>query len=167
MKLSPQKFYSSIYSVIGDKTPINADCGKLCQKACCAVTDEITGMYLFPKEETMYNPVPEWGKIYDTDFEYTHEKYADLFTCDGHCERGKRPLACRIFPLVPYIKDGKLQVIIDPRGRGICPLASVMKKEELSAEFVKRVEKAMKMCVAVKETREFITALSKELDETL
>ena len=168
MKMSPKKFSAQIYAIIGKHTPIDADCGKLCNCACCAVTDEITGMYLFPCENKMYEKMPAWGKIYDTDFTYGNNKYADLFTCTGSCERNRRPLSCRIFPLTPYIdKDGKLEIIIDPRGKGICPIASVIKKEELSPAFVKSVERAMKICAAVRPVREFIYALSRSIDEML
>ena len=49
--ISSKEFYRKVYAQIGDLTPIKADCGKLCDGACCAVTEEITGMYLFPFEE--------------------------------------------------------------------------------------------------------------------
>ena len=31
----------------------------------------------------------------------------DFFSCNGLCDRTLRPLACRIFPLTPYKKDGE------------------------------------------------------------
>ena len=93
-------------------------------------------------------------------------KEAELFTCPGHCDRKLRPLSCRIFPLVPYAKEGEeLKIVMDIRGRGMCPLATAMKIEDLDPEFVKKVTLAMKLCMNVKQTREFIYALSESIDE--
>lgn len=166
IKIDRKKFYSKLYSMLENVTPLSVDCGQLCDGACCAVTDEVTGMYLFPGEEVMYKPMPPWGEIHEIDFTYDGGKYIDLFTCDGECDRRCRPLSCRIFPLVPYAKRGeKLRILMDVRGRGMCPLATAMKIEDLSAEFVRQVTCAMKLCMAVRETREFIYALSDSLDD--
>lgn len=164
-KISAKEFYNAVYAQIGSLTPINADCGRLCGGKCCEVTEEITGMYLFPFENAMYENMPQWGEIYDTDFSYGDEKYIDLFTCDGTCERDKRPLSCRIFPLAPYKKrGGKLEIIMDPRGKGLCPLASVMKIEDLDKEFVSAVRKAMLLCLKEENCREFIYSLTESFD---
>lgn len=163
--IDKRKFYTHLYKMLEDITPLEIDCGKLCDGACCAVTDEITGMYLFPGEEVMYKPIPSWGEIHDIDFTYDNGKHIDLFTCDGTCDRKLRPLSCRIFPLVPYAKrDGELDIRMDIRGRGMCPLAAAMKIEDLSPVFVEKVTAAMKLCMSVYETREFIYALSESLD---
>lgn len=163
LKISPKEFYTSIYKELDYITPLKVDCGKLCDNACCVVTDEITGMYLFPCEEVMYSPMPEWGKIYDTDFECESGKI-DLITCIGHCDREKRPLSCRIFPLIPRVeKDGSFKLVMDPRGREMCPLCKAMRVDELDEEFVKAVEKAMKKCMLIKECRNFLCALSDEI----
>ncbi|MEE0867141.1 MAG: hypothetical protein UIL37_02420 [Clostridia bacterium] len=166
-KISARDFYEYIYGLIGTLTPLKADCGGLCGGACCAVTDEITGMYLFPYENEIYSPMPSWGKIYDTDFKYGEKKYVDLFTCDGVCERTLRPLSCRIFPLVPYARPGeRLSIIMDPRGKGLCPLASAADISDLDKDFVKAVRRAMLACMQVKECREFIYALTEAIDES-
>ena len=165
-KVSPQKFYGAIYKIIGDATPLRVDCGKLCNNACCEVTDEITGMYLFPYEDVMYQNMPLWGEIYDTDFTYANAKKIDLFTCIGECDRDMRPLSCRIFPLIPYAHRGEeLKIVMDIRGRGMCPLADAMCVEDLSEEFIDRVTKAMKICMCNSEIREFIYALTESVDE--
>lgn len=165
LKMTKEEFFNMVYTVLGDVTPLKVDCGQLCDGACCAVTDEITGMYLFPGEEAMYKDLPEWAQIYDTDFSY-NGKYIDLFTCDGTCERERRPLSCRIFPLVPYVKKGgKMEIRMDVRGRGMCPLATAMNVEDLDPEFVKNVTLAMKLCMANSEVREFLYALTESLDE--
>ena len=168
MKLTLDKktFYTKLYKMLDDVTPLTVDCGQLCDGACCAVTDEITGMYLFPGEKVMYDPMPSWGELHDIDFTYDGGKEVELFTCPGTCDRRLRPLSCRIFPLVPYAKRGEeLQIIMDIRGRGMCPLATAMKVEDLDPEFVEKVTSAMKLCMKVRETREFIYSLSESIDE--
>jgi hypothetical protein len=65
--MNAKKLYKHIYKLLEDVTPIKADCGKLCNAACCEGDDE-TGMYLFPFEETMYDGTEKWLKIYDSDF---------------------------------------------------------------------------------------------------
>ena len=63
------------------------------------------------------------------------------------------------------MKEVLLQIVMDVRGRGMCPLATAMKIEDLSPEFVEKVTYAMKLCMNVRQTREFIYALSESLDE--
>lgn len=165
-KISMKTFYKNLYKMLEDVTPLEIDCGQLCNGACCAVTDEITGMYLFPGEDVMFDPLPPWGEIHEIEFTYDNGKYIDLFTCGGKCDRTMRPLSCRIFPLVPYAKrGGKPEIIMDVRGKGMCPLATAMKKEDLSPLFIERVTRAMNMCMSVYETREFIYSLSESIDE--
>lgn len=164
--IDKRAFYEKLYSMLDDITPLSVDCGGLCDGACCAVTDDITGMYLFPGEEAMYCPLPDWAQIHDTDFTYDGGKEVNLITCDGICDRKRRPLSCRIFPLVPYVKRGeKMKIVMDIRGKGMCPLATAMKITDLSPDFVEAVSKAMKMCMLVRETREFLYALSDSLDD--
>ncbi|MBE7033226.1 MAG: hypothetical protein E7406_03260 [Ruminococcaceae bacterium] len=168
MKLTLDKkaFYTKLYKMLENVTPLTVDCGQLCDGACCAVTDEITGMYLFPGEKVMYDPMPEWGELHDIDFTYDGGKSVDLFTCPGKCDRSLRPLSCRIFPLVPYAKrGGELEIRMDIRGRGMCPLATAMKPCDLDALFVERVTMAMQLCMKVRDTREFIYSLSESIDQ--
>ena len=164
IKISPKEFYTSIYKDLDKVTPLKVDCGKLCGNSCCVVTDEITGMYLFPFEEVMYSPMPKWGKIYDTDFVCKNGREINLFTCTGTCEREKRPLSCRIFPLIPRVeKNGTFKLVMDPRGREMCPLAKAMRVDELDSNFVKTVEKVIRKCMFVKECRDFLYSLSEEI----
>ena len=134
--------------MLQDVTPLTVDCGQLCDGACCAVTDEITGMYLFPGEKVMYDPMPDWGELHDIDFTYDNGKKVELFTCPGTCDRKLRPLSCRIFPLVPYAKrEEKLEIKMDIRGKGMCPLATAMKIEDLNPEFVEKVKNSKGFCL--------------------
>ncbi len=164
--MNRKTFYKELYKLLENVTPLTVDCGGLCDGACCAVTEEITGMYLFPGEKVMFNPLPAWAELYDIDFTYDNGKEVDLITCIGTCDRKMRPLSCRIFPLVPYAKRGeKLQILMDIRGRGLCPLATAMRITDLDPLFVQRVTMAMNMCMKFRDTREFIYSLSELLDE--
>ena len=68
LTLDKKSFYTKLYKMLENVTPLTVDCGQLCDGACCAVTDEITGMYLFPGEIEMYKPMPRWGELHDIDF---------------------------------------------------------------------------------------------------
>ena len=63
--------------------------------------------------------------------------------CQGYCDRYQRPLACRIFPLTPYLdKNGHMDIIIDPRAKGVCPMAKGFYLEDFDAVFIKNIKKA-------------------------
>ncbi len=164
--MSFKAMYTRAYAILENITPIKADCGQLCEKACCKVEEEITGMYLFPEENVMFRDMPSYAKLYDTDFEYDYGRYADLFTCDAPCERSRRPLACRIFPLLPYCHEGEeMRIIMDPRGRGICPLAKTMTVEDLDPDFRDAAERAMRLIMKNRQVRKFVYVLSSQIDE--
>lgn len=163
--MTPSQFYNLIYSILSDYTPLKGDCGKACNKACCAGDKDGDGMYLFPKEECMYTPLPSWASISETNFEYDKDKFAPLFSCDGICDRNLRPLSCRIFPLTPYIsKSGNLEVIVDPRANGMCPLSGLL-VSDFEPDFVKAVERVGKLLLKNSETRKFLDSFSKMIDE--
>ncbi len=163
--MNPTDFYNHIYSILGTLTPLKGDCGRACNKACCEGDKDGDGMYLFPREEGMYEALPSWASISETDFEYDKDTFAPLFSCDGVCNRELRPLSCRIFPLTPYIaKDGSLEVIVDPRANGMCPLAALY-VEDFEEDFVKAVEEVGKILLTNPETKKFLEALSRLLDD--
>ncbi len=179
--MKPSAFYNLAYSVLGDSTPLSGDCGRACGKACCEGDKDGDGMYLFPYEDALYrqschserseessfpHSCNDWFSISETDFEYSKDKFAPLFACDGVCNRNLRPLSCRIFPLTPYItENGDLKVIVDPRANGMCPLSALL-LSDFDPVFVKRVENVGKLLIKNSETREFLTTFSRMLDET-
>ena len=57
-------------------------------------------------------------EVEESEFEANGKKTLILY-CEGHCDRRKRPLSCRIFPLFKI--DGELKN--DLRAVHICPLA--------------------------------------------
>ena len=62
--MESKKLYGYLYSLLDDVTPLKADCGALCDGACCKGDD--AGMYLFPHEEVMYSGREKWMEIYDS-----------------------------------------------------------------------------------------------------
>ena len=73
--------YLQIYKLFDSCTPIKADCGQLCDKACCK-GDNDCGMYLFPGEKEVYKLLsPDWVKIEQSDFTYMADCF--LSSADG------------------------------------------------------------------------------------
>lgn len=103
--------------ILGDLTPMLSDCGALCGAACCRPdADGQGGVYLFPGEEALMEGCG-WGRV-------VPDAFAPMLVCDGPCDRERRPLACRIFPLTPVRGDsGRWSVRMDARARAMCPLA--------------------------------------------
>ena len=137
-------FYSYIYNITEDVTPLPVDCGQLCGRSCCKGNDD-TGMYLFPGESVMYENLPSWAKIQKSGLSFGGGK-VDFFSCSGSCDRTLRPLACRIFPLFPFIDvSGNLKLIMDPRGKGLCPLARALDISDLDGKFIDTVRYISKL----------------------
>jgi len=158
--INPEKFYKKVYSMI-DTTPLITDCGRICGHICCSVSDAGEGMYLFPYERVMFGKNTPFAKVCECDF-VAGGKAVDFLTCDGRCERDARPLACRIFPLVPYVtKEGELKVIFDPRAVGFCPLEN----KKITRKFKKQVRNVALLLFKVSDTREFLIAQSRLIDE--
>lgn len=160
--------YLQLYGLFDKSTPIKADCGKLCGKKCCKGED--CGMYLFPGEEKVFGLLkPSWAKIEKSDFCYNFggkSKKVPILFCDGNCDRYQRPLACRIFPLTPYInKDGKEEIIVDPRAKALCPLAKTLEKEDFDVKFVKNIKRAFSVLTKNKEITEYLKRYSAYIDE--
>ena len=124
--------YQKIFNIIGGLTPIKADCGTLCDGACCK-GDENTGMLLFPFEET---------SLLVRELSNGHR----LAVCNGECDRDKRPLSCRIFPFFPTVNEkGKIIVRLDVRAYNICPLVCYADNVKFDKRFIRAVKKAGKI----------------------
>lgn len=114
------ELYSSAYSMLENRTPVMFDCGKLCSAACCS--NNGLGMLLFPFEEELQSSFNTDFSINDSNIIVDNHKIK-LLKCTGSCNRSTRPLACRIFPLFPFVfEDGRISVEFDPRAAGTCPL---------------------------------------------
>ncbi len=161
--------YLQIYKLFDSCTPIKADCGQLCDKACCKGDDDC-GMYLFPGEKEVYKLLsPDWVKIEQSDFTYmadNKEHSVPIALCSGVCDRFQRPLACRIFPLTPYINsDGVLDIIVDPRAKRLCPLSRVFSLDEFERDFVSKTESVFRLLTKNRYVREFIKEHSRYIDD--
>ena len=160
------KIYKSIYDFYGDTTPLLVDCGKLCNGACCESDEnEETGMYLFPGEEELFKNNSDF-KIIDSEFIY-NGKAAKILICKGKCLRDLRPLSCRIFPIVPYIKSYGFELIFDPRAKSICPLTELHDFSQLDTTFIKKTKKVVRLLLKFKETKLFLEGLTDILDDFL
>lgn len=149
-------------------TPIKSDCGALCGKACCRGED--SGMYLFPGEKKVFELLkPDWAEIGMSDFTYGEDKKrVPIIFCNGECDRYQRPLACRIFPLTPYLtKENELKIITDPRARAVCPMSRELKAEEYDRSFIKNVRNAFRLLIKHKKIHSFLYDYSRMLDEYL
>lgn len=158
--INPKKFYDMLYREMS-ATPLLTNCGRLCGCACCKSNDVGEGMYLYPFEEVMFGEAAPFAEILPCDFK-AGEKEVAFMTCDGHCERDKRPLACKIFPLVPYIDiTGEMKIIFDPRAVGFCPL----EHKKITRKFKREVLAVARILLKVSETRDFLIAQSRLIDD--
>lgn len=166
--MNVEYIYLQLYRLFDKSTPIKADCGRLCEKSCCKGDDG--GMYLFPGEEKVFELLkPDWAKIEKSDFCYKYNgktKNVPILFCNGNCDRYQRPLACRIFPLTPYINGGKkTEIIVDPRAKAICPLAKTFKTEDFDGKFLGDIKKTFSVLMKSKEITEFMKEYSAYIDE--
>ncbi len=148
---SYRKMYEKINKIMGDLTPLKADCGKLCGGACCK-GDENTGMRLFPFEETTLR-VKECGNG------------VRLAVCDGTCHRAERPLACKIFPFFPTVDEkGRVFVEADLRGKRLCPLITHSDEIVFDKRFFKALKKVGKILSKDPECLVFLREATEEID---
>ncbi len=159
--------YLQLYRLFDNVTPVRGlDCGLLCSKACCKGDG---GMYLFPQEEKVFEFLkPPWLSVEESDFEYTYKnkkKNLKICFCTGKCDRYQRPLACRIFPLTPYIdKNGNFDIITDPRAKSVCRLAEAYRKDDFNRIFLENVRKTFILLCKNKEIYEFMKEYSSYLE---
>lgn len=144
-------------ALLENVTPLKTDCGKVCGGRCCRPLEaEETGMLLFPGEEELYRGKAGW-KLRET-------PAGVLAVCTGSCERGERPLSCRIFPLLPVIRDGTVKVAADQRARAVCPLLK-QGIRGMDPAFTEAVRETGRMLAEVPEERAFLEKLTEEQDE--
>lgn len=149
MKNNFDLLYKYAYSRLESSTPLKSDCGVLCEKRCCG-GDSKTGMLLFPGEKTTLNVIEENGRR--------------LAVCNGSCNRGERPLSCRLFPFFPVIDEkGRVRAKIDFRGFGICPLVEHRDKVVFSKRFLHRVAEVGEALAKNEQCRAFMKEVSSEI----
>lgn len=150
-KKSYSDMYEKINKIMGELTPLKADCGKLCGGACCK-GDENTGMRLFPFEESSL-PVKELPNG------------VRLVVCSGTCNRAERPLACKIFPFFPTVDEkGRVFVEADLRGKRLCPLITHSDEIIFDKRFFKALIKVGKILSKDPACLEFLREATEEID---
>lgn len=139
-------------------TPLVQDCGMLCCSACCrSLPGEETGMLLFPGEESWYQCRPGFA------VRRTSDGHAVLL-CSGHCHRAERPLSCRLFPLLPVLREDGVKVALDARAAPVCPLWR-MGRRSMHPAFVDAVRTCGRLLAEDAEQRVFLAYLTRLHDE--
>lgn len=117
------KKWKAIYRLLDCVSTEPFDCGTLCGKACCLQNEkEEMGIYLFPGEHRFlmqFADASDWLEWETQDpselgFPSSWKEPVYFIKCSakGQCERNRRPLQCRMFPLKPVIGDnGVLELI--------------------------------------------------------
>ncbi len=155
MKKAEQLIKEAI-DIIGSATPLNFNCGTLCNRACC----EIEGyMMVFPGEKKLIsNQKYTFGSI-----DLVSYGKIEIVTCDGTCNREYRPFSCRVYPLAPKFINDELFVRLDVRGRPLCPLCH-KSMSSLNKDFVDKVKKAFIHLKKDDELLRFLKAVSYHVD---
>ena len=73
-------------------------------------------------------------------------------------------MSCRLFPLLPLIRQGSVIPAMDRRGRSVCPLVR-QGMEALDPAFVAAVARAGEVLLAEAEQAAFLRMLTAEQDE--
>lgn len=139
-------------------TPLKRDCGRICGAACCRSHEgEETGMLLFPGEEDLYTEKPGWT-IRET-------AMGPMAICPGRCERDERPLACRLFPMLPAVtEDGEVRASVDLRAKAVCPLAR-QGRTAMDPAFAEAVREAGIILAGEREQAAFLKRVQEEQEE--
>ena len=145
------RLYKKAFDILGDLTPLKADCGTLCERRCCK-GDSATGMLLFPHEESTLNVI------------YTH-RGERLAVCNGSCNRAERPLSCRIFPFFPTVDEkGRVFAEKDLRAAYTCPLLIHSDEIVFDKRFFRAVKKVGKLLAKDAECLAFMQRVTEEID---
>jgi len=143
--------------VLEKVTPLTVNCGTVCDARCCQWDDLSSGMRLFPGEERLV-----------TGEDFTLTATADggvLLECAGRCDRSQRPLACRLFPLFPYVtEEGRVRAVYDPRAWRLCPLVRECAHVPLRRDFVRAVRRAGRILMEDPACAAFLREQSREID---
>lgn len=138
--------YEAIYRLLNRVSPLDYDCGELCDAACCTKEKSGTemGMYLLPGEDKVHDRKDSWLRwsaedAEDYDFPESWKGKVYFVQCMGpeKCRREIRPMQCRTFPLTPHINDaGELSLVYnDIELPYRCPL--IDEEMPLNESFVK------------------------------
>lgn len=154
--------YRKAWEYLEHATPLDTDCGALCGKACCMGSDQ-EGMLLFPGEEAMYHGDDNGFSIRDSNILLSDGTRIKLLVCGGCCDRKKRPLSCRIFPVIPQIDESDyLNFVPDLRAAAVCPLLFRADRHAISPAFIDALYSAFEVLTEDERVLEFIEILTKQ-----
>lgn len=160
--MNKKNLYRRAYRLLENSTPLKFDCGLLCNSKCCTGNSN-AGMCLFPGEESMFDANEGFLTVRKEQMVNTEVLFA---TCNGTCNRKLRPLACRIFPYVPYLKEnGRLTIIEDPRAKYLCPLLTESFEFKIDKKFKRKIFNVFQLLIQDKDIKDYILSLSSVLDE--
>lgn len=160
--MNKKLLYRKAYRLLDRSTPLKFDCGLLCGQKCCSGGTH-QGMLLFPGEEAVLEGKAPFLHISRRSSGNEPVRFA---VCRGTCIRKFRPLACRIFPLAPYIsEEGKLRIVEDPRARYLCPLLASEGITPPDLLFRRNVYRAFRLLLTDREIAQSIHRLSGILKE--
>lgn len=148
-----KRTYEAIYRLLDRVSPVNYDCGELCNAACCNCgnDDEDLGIYLLPGEDKVHKRDSDWltwsaenAEDYEFPESWKGKVYFVRCKTPPICPRKKRPIQCRTFPLTPHIdEDGELSLILnDSELPYACPL--IDDEIELEPAFIQATYTAWK-----------------------
>ena len=142
-----KKTMQEIYERLDKVSPVDYDCGRLCNEACCVYDEEDYAneelfLYLMPGEELMYEDSDcfELYTMQSNTSGYTDNWEDNVFlvkcTTPPKCDRKIRPIQCRTFPLIPHIGlDEEFHLVFDESEYPyVCPLVNENKK--LNEDFI-------------------------------
>ena len=116
------------------------------------------GMLLYPGEADLLSNVPGFH-LYRILY---MGRRVWFLVCEGTCDRRKRPLACRVFPLSPHIDaDGGVGALPDPRAKRMCPLSG---GEHIDPAFRRAVAKTFRHLARAPAIYDFMRMISDDLD---
>ena len=157
--------WRQIHAIMDEITPLGTDCGLLCGARCCDGGPQ-DGMLLFPGEETLYQgtSLPNNWVVRDSGIRLPISgESIRILVCTGICERARRPLACRVFPLLPRVDArGGIRVSPDLRALSTCPLLYDKASPRIRPAFVRGVEEVFTKAAAIHGVLELLTLLQEE-----
>lgn len=155
--------YLKIYSYLDIVSPVDYDCGTLCDSVCCVCNDENTKdkdmvIYLLPGEEDLFlenqENTSEWFEIakentkyYEYPKSWSGNVYFIRCRTPPKCNRKFRPIQCRTFPLTPHIDlDNNLHLVYEINDSTyICPL--IKENIKLNKDFINKTYSAWKLLI--------------------
>lgn len=160
-----KEIYKKAYAYMNE-TVLEGNCGELCNFVCCnpdCNDGEDMGIYFLPYEyESLHtdNPIFDKEKIeHHHSEEYCFTEKIDYLIygyCNSTlaCNRELRPIQCRTYPLIPHIKNKKLQLIIEKQDYFDCPLME--RFDTWRKEYIEGIYKGWEELLKIKEVYDLV-----------